>query len=53
MFPEAVRLIRKDEENGEAGFTVSQLSQNQLDEKLPALEALGLKLSNRITIADF
>ena len=53
VFPEAVRLIRKDEENGEAGFTVSQLSQNQLDEKLPALEALGLKLSNRITIADF
>ena len=53
VFPEAVRLIRKDEENGEAGFTVSQLSQNQLEEMLPALEALGLKLSNRITIADF
>lgn len=53
MFPEAVRLIRRDELPGEAGFTVSQVSQRRLDQLLPALEAQGLRLDNRITIADF
>ena len=38
---------------GEAGFTVGQLSQRQLEERLPALRALGVELENRITIADF
>ena len=50
---DAVRLIRKDEKPGEAGFTVGQLSQRQLEERLPALRALGVELENRITIADF
>jgi homoserine dehydrogenase len=53
VFPQAVRLIRRDEEPGETGFTVEQLSQRQLEEKVPALEERGLKLANRITIADF
>ena len=53
VFPSAVRLIRKDEKPGEAGFTVGQLSQRQLEERLPALRALGVELENRITIADF
>ena len=53
VFPSAVRLIRKDELPGEAGFTVEQLSQRQLEERLPALEERGLRLENRITIADF
>ena len=53
VFPSAVRLIRKDERPGEAGFTVGQLSQRQLEERLPALRALGVELENRITIADF
>ena len=43
----------KDEKPGEAGFTVGQLSQRQLEERLPALRALGVELENRITIADF
>ena len=53
VFPSAVRFIRKDERPGEAGFTVGQLSQRQLEERLPALRALGVELENRITIADF
>lgn len=53
VFPEAVRLIRRDEETGETGFTLSQISENQLRSKVPALEERGLKLENRITIADF
>ena len=53
VFPEAVRLIRRDEEQGETGFTLSEVTENQLKAKIPALEELGLKLENRITIADF
>lgn len=53
VFPQAVRLIRRDEETGETGFTLSQISENQLRGKVPALEERGLKLENRITIADF
>ena len=53
VFPQAVRLIRRDEAAGETGFTVEQISQRQLEEKLPALHELGLQLANRITIADF
>ena len=53
VFPQAVRLIRRDEAAGETGFTVEQISQRQLEEKLPSLQELGLQLANRITIADF
>jgi homoserine dehydrogenase len=53
VFPEAVRLIRRDEEQGETGFTLSEVTENQLKAKIPALEERGLKLENRITIADF
>ena len=53
VFPQAVRLIRRDEAAGETGFTVEQISQRQLEEKLLALQELGLQLANRITIADF
>ncbi len=53
VFPQAVRLIRRDEAAGETGFTVEQISQRQLEEKMPALQELGLQLANRITIADF
>ena len=53
VFPQAVRLIRRDEAAGETGFTVEQISQRQLEEKLSALQELGLQLANRITIADF
>ena len=53
VFPEAVRLIRRDEEQGETGFTLSDVTENQLKAKIPPLEERGLKLENRITIADF
>ena len=53
VFPNAVRLIRRDEETGEAGFTLSQISEKELRGKISALEERGLKLENRITIADF
>ena len=53
VFPQAVRLIRREEADGETGFTVEQVSQRQLEEKLPAMQELGLQLANRITIADF
>ena len=53
VFPQAERLIGRDEAAGETGFTVEQISQRQLEEKLPALQELGLQLANRITIADF
>ena len=46
-------MIRRDEAAGETGFTVEQISQRQLEEKMPALQELGLQLANRITIADF
>ena len=48
-----MRLIRRDEEQGETGFTLSEVTENQLKAKIPALEERGLKLENRITIADF
>ena len=41
VFPSAVRLIRKDEKPGEAGFTVGQLSQRQLEERLPLGRGAG------------
>ena len=53
VFPQAVRLIRRDEEPGETGFTVEGFSQRMLEERLPALEERGLRLENRVTIADF
>ena len=53
MFPQAVRLIRREESPGETGFTLSQLSERRLREQEPALNQLGLRLANRITIADF
>ena len=53
VFPQAVRLIRREESPGETGFTLSQLSERRLREQEPALNQLGLRLANRITIADF
>lgn len=53
VFPQAVRLIRREEKPGEAGFTLPQISEQDLRAKVPALEAAGLRLENRIRIADF
>ena len=53
VFPKAVRLIRRDEESGEAGFTLPQIAEQELREKEPDLEKQGLRLANRVRIADF
>ena len=53
VFPQGVRLIRREESPGETGLTLSQLSERRLREQEPALNQLGLRLANRITIADF
>ena len=53
VFPKAVRLIRRDEEPGEAGFTLQQIAEQELREKEPDLEKQGLRLANRVRIADF
>lgn len=53
VFPKAVRLIRRDEEPGEAGFTLPQIAEQELREKEPDLEKQGLCLANRVRIADF
>ena len=53
LFPGAVRLIRKGEKEGEAGFVVSQISGRELGEKLPRLEAIGVKILGSIRISDY
>ena len=53
LFPGAVRLIRKGEKEGEAGFVVSQISGRELGEKLPRLEAIGVKVLGSIRISDY
>ena len=51
--PRAVRLIRKGEREGEAGFVVSQISGTELREKLSRLEAVGVKVLGSIRISDY
>lgn len=53
LFPQAVRIIRKDEEPGEAGFSAAGLAPAELDEKLARLEAAGVSVRGRILISDF
>ena len=53
LFPGAVRLIRKGEREGEAGFVVSQISGTELGEKLSRLEAVGIKVLGSIRISDY
>ena len=53
VFPKAVRLIRRDEEPGEARFTLPQIAEQELREKETKKEKQGLRLANRVRIADF
>ena len=53
VFCSPVRLIRKDEEEGEAGFTVKDITERELLEKLARLEAEGVQVLGRIRISDF
>ena len=53
VFPGAVRMIRRDESLGEAGFAVKAISISGLEEKLAELEGRGAKVLNHIKISDF
>ncbi len=53
VFPRAARIIRKDEEPGEAGFTVAGLTQAELEENLERLAEAGVEVCGRILISDF
>ena len=53
VFAGPVRLIRKDEEEGEAGFTVRNITERDLLEKLAQLQENGILVRNRIRISDF
>lgn len=53
VFPSLVRLIRKDEEPGEIGFTVSGMTPRELEEPLRRLEQLGVTVENRIKLSDY
>lgn len=48
-----VRLIRKDEEPGEIGFTVKDIMPRQLRGLIQQLEAAGLTVENHIAISDY
>ena len=53
LFPQAARIIRKDEEPGEAGFSAAGLTPAGLDEKLAQLKKAGMSVCGRILISDF
>lgn len=53
VFGNPTRLLAKKPVEGEAGFTVSGLTEDALAEKLRALEARGVRILNRIRISDY
>ena len=53
VFENPTRLLAKKPVKGEAGFTVSGLTEAALEEKLRALEARGVRVLNRIRISDY
>lgn len=53
VFGNPTRLLAKKPVEGEAGFTVSGLTEDALAEKLRALEARGVRVLNRIRISDY
>ncbi len=53
VVPAPVRLIRKDEEPGEVGFTVKDTTERELKGYLVRLEQIGLTVENRIKLSDF
>lgn len=53
IFGDAKRLMPKKPVDGEAGFTVSGLTETTLTEKLAALESRGVRVLNFIRISDY
>jgi homoserine dehydrogenase len=53
LFPGAKRLLAKNPVEGEAGFTVGGLTENELQSKLQQLENRGVRVLNMIRISDY
>lgn len=53
VFDHPTRLIPKSENDGEVGFTVKNITERQLAERLDRLRKLGAEVKNRIKISDF
>ncbi len=53
VFGEITRLIRKEEPEGEIGFTVANIQVSKLQKSLESLESAGVSVLNHIKISDF
>lgn len=53
VFPGAVRIIRREEEPGEAGFSVTEVTADKLDEGFARLSSMGVRVLGRIIISDY
>lgn len=53
VFGKITPLLAKRPVQGEAGFTVENLTEKELSNKLAALEARGVKVEGRIRISDY
>ena len=52
-FPGAVRIIRRDEEPGEAGFTLAGVTAQGLEQGFARLDAAGVQVLGRVMISDY
>ena len=53
VFEGAERLIRREEEEGEIGFTVKVVKVKELEARFARLKELGVEPLNHIKISDF
>ncbi|MFR5790885.1 MAG: homoserine dehydrogenase, partial [[Clostridium] leptum] len=53
VFEGAERLIRREEEEGEIGFTVKDVKVKELEARFARLKELGVEPLNHIKISDF
>ena len=53
VFGKITPLLAKRPVQGETGFTVENLTEKELSDKLAALEARGVKVEGRIRISDY
>lgn len=53
VLPGAVRVMRRDESQGEAGMTVANMTEAGLRERMAKLSEMGVAVLGRIRISDF
>lgn len=53
VLSQAVRILRREEERGEAGVTVANITEADLQEHMPKLRDMGVEVLNCIRISDF